>query len=77
MNTHRAGGPARTPGRFITDPEVRRWLYGIAVAVVPLLIALGVVTEAHGGLWIAIVGAVLAPVAPALAAANTPRDTAD
>lgn len=72
MNTHRAAGPARAPGVIIRDPEVRAWLYGIAAAVVPLLIGMGVVTAEHGGLWLALAGAVLGTPALILARANTP-----
>ncbi len=69
MNTH------RKDGTWVPDAKTRRWLYGIATALVPLLVALGVFTEAHGGLWLAVVAAVLAPGATALAAANTDRET--
>lgn len=52
--------------------EVRKWIYGIALAVVPLLVALGIVKSADAPLWIALAGAVIAPT---LALANlTPKD---
>lgn len=41
--------------------EGRKWLYGIALTVVPLLVAYGVVTEDAAPLWIALIGSLLAP----------------
>lgn len=41
--------------------EGRKWLYGVALAAVPLLVAYGVISEASAPLWIAAVAAVLAP----------------
>ena len=41
--------------------EGRKWLYGIALTVVPLLVAYGVLTEDAAPLWIALIGSVLAP----------------
>ena len=58
-------------GRFITDPAVRRWIYGIALAVGPILVAYGLLDEQSWPLWVALVGAVLVP---GLAVANTGRD---
>ena len=63
------------PARLIADPATRRWLYGIAVAVVPLLVIYGVVAESDAALWIGLAGAVLGSGAPALAAANTGKPT--
>ena len=39
----------------------RKWLYGIALTVVPLLVAYGVVEESAAPLWIALVGSLVAP----------------
>ena len=41
--------------------EGRKWLYGIALTVVPLLVAYGVLTEDAAPLWIALIGSFLAP----------------
>ena len=41
--------------------EGRKWLYGIALTVVPLLVAYGVLTEDAAPLWIALLGSFLAP----------------
>lgn len=51
--------------------EVRRWIYGVALAAVPLLVALGIVEDALAPLIIALVGAV---IAPGLALANMTPD---
>lgn len=48
-------------GRAITDPEVRRWIYGIAVAALPLLIVYGVLDEQAAALWAGVIGATLVP----------------
>jgi hypothetical protein len=48
----------------------RAWIYRVATAAMPLLIAYGVVNEQDAALWI---GAVAALLVPGLAAANTPR----
>ena len=58
-------------GRFITDPAVRRWVYGIALALGPVLMAYGILDEQTWPLIAALVGAVLVP---GLAVANTGRD---
>jgi hypothetical protein len=41
--------------------DVRKWLYGVSLAAVPLLVAYGVLDEAAAPLWIALVASVLAP----------------
>lgn len=52
--------------------EVRKWIYGICLAAVPLLVLYGVIDEAAAPLWVAFIGAV---VAPALALSHlTPKD---
>ena len=58
--------------RIITDPKTRQYIYGILCAAVPVLVATGVIAEDQGGLWITLIGAVLAPAGLGLAAANTP-----
>lgn len=39
----------------------RTWLYGIALAVMPILIAIGIVTEEIAVLWATLIGAILVP----------------
>lgn len=50
---------AIAPNRWIPRPEVRAWIYGIAVAGAALLVGYGVLTIEQGGLWLAVIGAVL------------------
>ena len=45
----------------VLTPTVRRWVYGIALAVLPLLIAYGILDEQNAALWAALVGAFLVP----------------
>lgn len=54
--------------KFSPSPAARRWVYGVAVAVVPLLIAYGILQEEHAPLWVALIGAVFVP---GMAWANT------
>lgn len=51
--------------------HTRRWIYGVALTVVPLLVAYGVLDDSAAPLWIALVGAL---VAPALALGNITPD---
>lgn len=53
------------------SPRHRRYVYGVSVAALPLLIALGYVTEHLAPTIIALLGAVLVP---GLAAQNTHDD---
>ena len=41
--------------------EVRKWIYGISLAAVPLLVLYGVIDESAAPLWVALIGAVVAP----------------
>ena len=41
--------------------EGRKWLYGIALTVVPLLVAYGIIEKSAAPLWIALIGSLLAP----------------
>ena len=55
--------------------HVRRWVYGVCLALVPLLVALGILEESIAPLVVALAGAV---IAPGLALANiTPDDSDD
>lgn len=49
----------------------RAWIYRVGMAVVPLLVAYGLVDESTAGLWLGVLGAILGFSLPALAAANT------
>lgn len=54
--------------KYLT-PQVRKYVYGVALAVLPLLIAYGVLDKETAPLWIAVLGSILVP---GLAYANTP-----
>lgn len=56
------------PRPLVTLP-VRRWLYGVTTALVPLLVAYGIIDEATSPLWIALAVQVFAT---ATAFVNTP-----
>ena len=46
---------------WFNNREVRKWLYGISLTIIPLLVAYGVIEESAAPLWVALVGSVLAP----------------
>jgi hypothetical protein len=46
---------------WFDNRDHRKWLYGISLAAIPLLVAFGVVSEESAPLWVALVGSVLAP----------------
>ena len=49
-----------TPERLAwLTPDVRRWLYGIATALVPILVIYGVLEAETAPMWIALVASVL------------------
>lgn len=50
------------------NESTRAWIYRVSLAVIPLLIAFGVVQDADAALWAALAGAVLNT---GLASANT------
>lgn len=53
----------------------RKWLYGVAVALIPLLVAYGLMSTNEAPLWLALIAAVLggAPNLVALANAREPE----
>lgn len=51
---------AQTPERLTwLTPDVRRWLYGIATALVPILVIYGLIESETAPMWIALVASVL------------------
>lgn len=52
--------------------NVRRYIYGVSLAAIPLLVALGIIEENIAPLIVALVGAI---VAPGLALANMTPDS--
>ena len=55
-------------------PEVRKWIYGIIATTVPLMIALGTLTNEIGAQILNVAAAVLAISGSALAINNVPKD---
>lgn len=56
--------------RVFSEP-VRAWLYRVGMAVVPILVAYGLLDDGTAGLWLGVLGAALGFSLPALAAVNT------
>lgn len=56
----------------LIKPETRAWVYSIAIAVIPLLTVLGVLTDDIAGHVMLIIAAVLGVGTNTLARANTP-----
>lgn len=54
---------------WLGNRENRKWIYAVCLAAVPLLVLYGVIDEAAAPLWIALIGAI---VAPSLALRNLP-----
>lgn len=60
-----------TPRRFEwLTPQVRAWLYGICLAVIALLGAYGIISDAQVPLWITLASAILGT---ATALVHTPK----
>jgi hypothetical protein len=55
-------------------PAVRKWIYGIVAATVPLLIALGSISSELGAQILNVAAAVLAIGGSALAISNVPDE---
>ncbi len=60
---------------FLSDPETRKWLYGIAAAVIPLLVIGGQFTTEEGQAFLNLVASVLAVGTSSLAIKNVPAPT--
>ena len=56
----------------VLTPAVRRWIYGVATAVLPILVAYGILDERRAPLWVALLGSLLVP---AMAFAHTGTST--
>jgi hypothetical protein len=59
---------------FDLKPEVRKWIYGIVAATVPLLISLGTITGELGTQILNVTAAVLAVGSSVLAIKNVPDE---
>ena len=67
MGNYRAEGPAR----IVLDPKVRKYIYGVSIPLIALLVGLGYVDEGTSALILTLVGAVLGVGTSTLAVANT------
>lgn len=45
--------------KFLTNPEFRKYIYNVLIALVPLGVAAGLFTFEEGGMWLAVASAVL------------------
>jgi hypothetical protein len=59
---------------FELAPHVRKWIYGIIAATVPLLITVGSITPEIGGAILNVAAAVLAIGGSVLAIKHVPND---
>lgn len=55
-------------------PPVRKWIYGIIAATVPLLISLGIISGDLGQQILSVAAAILAVGGSVLAINNVPKD---
>jgi len=44
---------------WLENPENRAWVYNVALAVVPVLVAYGLVSEVEAAVWLGLLSAVL------------------
>lgn len=70
QDTRRHAQDTASPGREYVPQNVRRRIYLIATAIMPLLVFYGIVSDSAAPLWLSLANAAL--VAP-LAAAHTPK----
>jgi hypothetical protein len=47
---------------WVVSRDGRKWVYTISLALIPLLVFYGVISEDAAPLWLALIGAVIAPV---------------
>lgn len=60
----------------ISDPAVRRYVYGIVATAIPLLVIFGLITPDQVQLWLNLAAAALGLGSAALALPNTPKSVA-
>ena len=66
-------GTLEVPQKLSPSPTIRKWVYGLLSALVPVSVAYGVFSETEAGLWLAVAGALLGTGGSLLASANTPK----
>lgn len=47
---------------WIVSRDGRKWVYTVSLTLIPLLVFYGVISEESAPLWIALIGALVAPV---------------
>ncbi|MDQ0735167.1 hypothetical protein [Arthrobacter agilis] len=57
---------------IIADPAIRKWIYGIVTALIPILVIFGVIGPDESQAWLNLAAAVLGLGAAGLAFPNTP-----
>ena len=57
----------------IQDPAIRRYVYGIVYAAIPILVGLGVLAADEAQVWYNLAAAILGLGTTALALPNTPK----
>lgn len=62
-----------TPNKWIPNEKVRLYIFGILVALGPLVAFYGLATNEEIALWIGVGGTILGSPGAALAARNVPR----
>lgn len=60
------------PWEWLLSREGRKWLYGVAVTLIPLIVLYGVIDPQAAPLWLAVIAALLGVAAPAMALKNLP-----
>jgi hypothetical protein len=55
----------------IPSMKIRAWVYRVALAILPVLVVYGVISEDTIPMWVNVIGGLLSIVPPALASANT------
>ena len=46
---------------MISDPNKRKWVYGVTIAALPILVTFGILDDRTLPLWIALAAAIFAP----------------
>ncbi len=45
--------------KWLQTPENRAWIYNVCLAIVPVLVAYGVVSEVEAAVWLGLISAIL------------------
>jgi len=62
---------------WLLSRDGRKWIYGVCLAAVPLLVLYGVIDEQAAPLWIAVIAAVIAPATALTHLTPVPDEPAD